>query len=161
LRRAVRGLPPDPRAALHAGVLLGDAADRSGAAHLGARHGAGRGRAVLHRRPVRAVPLRAGAPAVIRVVVAGIPGWTGSAVAEGVRAADDLELVAGVSRSAEYRSVADALDAVPADVVVDFTTVEAVKGNVLAALERGVNAVIGTSGLTADDFAEIDAAARA
>ena len=36
----------------------------------------------------------------------------------------------------------------------------AVKGNTLAAIEAGVAVVIGTSGLTADDFADIDTAAR-
>lgn len=89
---------------------------------------------------------------MIRVVVAGITGWTGSAVAEAIEAAGDLELVAGVSRE----SVADALDATPADVFVDYTHASVVKGNVLAALERGVNVVVGSSGLSADDYAEID-----
>ena len=52
--------------------------------------------------------------AVIRVCVAGVTGWTGSAVAEAVGAATDLELVAGVARSdqASFSSVAEALDAV-------------------------------------------------
>src|SRR5512133_2071496 len=42
-----------------------------------------------------------GYPAAVplRVCVAGVTGWTGSAVAEAVEGADDLELVAGVSRS--------------------------------------------------------------
>ena len=44
--------------------------------------------------------------------------------------------------------------------LIDYTSVEAVKPNTLAAIEAGVAVVIGTSGLTADDFAEIDAAAR-
>jgi 4-hydroxy-tetrahydrodipicolinate reductase len=100
---------------------------------------------------------------MIRVCVAGVTGWTGSAVADAVAAADDLELVAGVARSdpAHYSSVAEALDAVPADVLVDFTHAAAVKGNVLAALERGVGVVVGTSGLTGDDYDEIEAHARA
>jgi 4-hydroxy-tetrahydrodipicolinate reductase len=99
---------------------------------------------------------------VIRVCVAGITGWTGSAVAEAVRAADDLELVAGVSRSdpASYSSVAEALAAVETDVLVDYTHAAAVKANVLAAVERGVGAVVGSSGLTAADYDEIDALAR-
>jgi 4-hydroxy-tetrahydrodipicolinate reductase len=98
----------------------------------------------------------------IRVCVAGVTGWTGSAVAEAVDAADDLELVAGVSRSdpERYSSVAEALDAVDADVLVDYTHASAVRGNVLAALERGAGAVVGSSGLSADDYAEIDARAR-
>ena len=98
----------------------------------------------------------------IRVCVAGVTGWTGSAVAEAVDAADDLELVAGVSRSdpERYSSVAEALDAVEADVVVDYTHASAVRENVLAAVERGVGVVVGSSGLSADDYAEIDAKAH-
>jgi 4-hydroxy-tetrahydrodipicolinate reductase len=98
----------------------------------------------------------------LRVCVAGVTGWTGSAVAEAVDAAADLELVAGVSRSdpTSHSTVAEALNAVPADVLVDYTSAAAVKGNVLAALERGVAVVIGSSGLSAADYAELDARAR-
>ena len=98
----------------------------------------------------------------IRVCIAGVTGWTGSAVADAVRAADDLELVAGVSRSDpdSFSSVAEALEAAPADVLVDYTHAEAVKENVLAAVDRGVNVVVGSSGLSASDYDEIDAAAR-
>ena len=98
----------------------------------------------------------------LRVCVAGVTGWTGRAVAEGVEAADDLELVAGVSRSdpARYATVLEALDTVPADVLVDYTNADAVKGHVLAALERRVAVVVGSSGLSAADFVEIDELAR-
>src|SRR6185312_13757883 len=94
--------------------------------------------------------------------VAGITGWTGGPVAEAVRAADDLELVAGVSRNDPdwYSSVAEALDAVPADVLVDYTHASAVRANVFAALERGVNVVVGSSGLSASDYDSIDSTAR-
>ena len=44
--------------------------------------------------------------------------------------------------------------------LIDYTSHDAVKANTLAAIERGVGVVIGTSGLTAADFEEIDAAAR-
>ena len=99
---------------------------------------------------------------MIRVCVAGVTGWTGSAVAEAVEAAPDLELVAGVARSdpARFSSVAEALDAAPPDVLVDYTHAAVVKENVLAALARGVGVVVGSSGLSADDYAEIDALAR-
>ena len=93
---------------------------------------------------------------MIRVFVAGITGWTGGPVAAAIDASDDLELVGGASRE----SVADALDATPADVLVDYTHATVVKGNVHAALERGVNVVVGSSGLSAGDYAEIDALAR-
>ena len=104
----------------------------------------------------------------LRICVAGATGWTGSAIADAVAAAEDMELRSAVSRSSAggecrgapvYASVSEALDGV--DVMVDFTSHEVVKANVLAAIERGVAVVIGTSGLTADELAEIDAAARA
>ena len=99
---------------------------------------------------------------MIRVCVAGVTGWTGRAIAAAVEAASDLELVAGVSRSdpGSYASVAEALDAVSADVLVDFTHAAVVRGNVLAALERSVNVVVGSSGLSAADYEEIDVLAR-
>jgi 4-hydroxy-tetrahydrodipicolinate reductase len=99
---------------------------------------------------------------VIRVCVAGVTGWTGRPIAAAVEAASDLELVAGVSRSdpASYSTVADALDAVRVDVLVDFTHATAVLGNVLEALERGVNVVVGSSGLSATNYEEIELLAR-
>jgi 4-hydroxy-tetrahydrodipicolinate reductase len=104
---------------------------------------------------------------MIAICIAGATGWTGSALVDGVLAADDLELRSGVARSAAgsdvggapvFASVAEALDGV--DVLIDFTSHEIVKANTLAALGRGVPVVIGTSGLTGPEFAEIDAAAR-
>ncbi len=110
------------------------------------------------------------------VCVAGATGWTGRAVAEAILAADDLELRSGVSRSAAggdlgsawgtgpngvpvYGWVGDALENV--DVLVDYTSHEAVLSNTLAAIDRGVPVVVGSSGLGADDFDQIEAAADA
>lgn len=100
---------------------------------------------------------------MIRVCVAGVTGWTGSAVAAAVDGAEDLELVAGVSRNdpESFSSVAEALDAVTADVLVDYTHATVVKANTLAAIERGVAVVVGSSGMSADDYVEVDAAAQA
>jgi 4-hydroxy-tetrahydrodipicolinate reductase len=105
---------------------------------------------------------RVGEADVIRVCIAGITGWTGAAVADAVRRAGDLELVGGVSRSDpdSYSTVTEALDAVRADVLVDYTSASAVRENVFAALDRGANVVVGSSGLGADDYDSIDAAAR-
>ncbi len=99
---------------------------------------------------------------MIRVCVAGVTGWTGRAIADSVRAADDLELVSGVSRAdaASFSSVGEALEAVEADVLVDYTHASVVGSNVRAAIERGVGVVVGSSGLSAADYAEIDALAR-
>jgi 4-hydroxy-tetrahydrodipicolinate reductase len=104
----------------------------------------------------------------IRICVAGATGWTGSSLLPAIEAAPDLALVGAVARRAagETRagvtvraSVAEALDAAPTDVLVDYTGPETVKANVLAALERRVAVVVGTSGLAAADYDEIGAAA--
>jgi 4-hydroxy-tetrahydrodipicolinate reductase len=104
---------------------------------------------------------------VLNICVAGVTGWTGGAVAEAVAAAEDLSLRSGISRSAAgtelygapvYATVEEALDGV--DVLVEYTSHDAAKAHTLTALERGVSGVIGTSGLTAADFEDIDRAAR-
>jgi 4-hydroxy-tetrahydrodipicolinate reductase len=106
-------------------------------------------------------------PNPLRVCIAGATGWTGRALVPAVVDAPDLELRACVARSSAggelegapiYASVPEALDGV--DVLIDYTAVDVVKANVLAAIEAGVAAVVGTSGMTAEDYAEIDAAAR-
>jgi 4-hydroxy-tetrahydrodipicolinate reductase len=113
---------------------------------------------------------------MISVCFAGITGWTAPPIAAAMVAADDLALASGVSRSAAgqslagvtgldcagsvYATVAEALAAAPADVLVDYTSAAAVRGNAWAAVGTGVHAVIGSSGLTADDYAELDRLAR-
>ena len=111
---------------------------------------------------------------MIAVCIAGATGWTGSALVRAVREADDLELVSAVARSAAGRDLGEALggdalgvpvfakvaDALPGvDVLVDYTSATAVRKNTMAAIDE-VGVVVGSSGLTAEDFAEIDAAAR-
>jgi 4-hydroxy-tetrahydrodipicolinate reductase len=99
---------------------------------------------------------------MLRVLIAGVTGWTGAPLARAVAAAPDLELAAGVARrGADYASVAEALAAAPADVVVDYTSAAAVRANVDAALAAGADVVVGSSGLSETDYAEIDADARA
>src|SRR4051812_14949279 len=111
----------------------------------------------------------------VSVCIAGATGWTGRALVRGVMEAPDLVLGSAVSRSAAGRDLGEALGRDPlgvpvhgavaeaiagVDVLVDYTSATAVKGNALAAIEAGAAVVIGTSGLTAADFAELDAAAR-
>jgi 4-hydroxy-tetrahydrodipicolinate reductase len=112
----------------------------------------------------------------IRICLAGATGWAGSALARGISRTEDLELVAAVSRSQAGRRLADvigeprldclvygsATDALaqPCDVFVEYTSPESAKSHILTAIEHGAHVVVGTSGLTADDFTAIDAAAR-
>jgi 4-hydroxy-tetrahydrodipicolinate reductase len=103
----------------------------------------------------------------LTICVAGVTGWVGAPLADAVAAADDLELRSAVSRSAAgsrvhgapvYERVDDALEGV--DVLIDYTSHDVVKANTRAAIEHGASVVIGSSGLTADDFHEIEDAAR-
>jgi len=102
---------------------------------------------------------------MINICFAGLTGWTAPPILAAIDAADDLMLTSGVSRSAAgqgavYATAAEALAAAPADVLVDFTSAAAVRVNAWTAVQAGVHVVIGTSGLTADDYAELDRLAR-
>jgi 4-hydroxy-tetrahydrodipicolinate reductase len=106
----------------------------------------------------------------IRVCVAGATGKVGTALVKAVAAADDLALVGAVARSAAgtrigsvavRASVAEALDAAPCDVFVDYTRADVVKAHVLVALACGAHVVVGSSGLSDADYADIDVAACA
>lgn len=113
----------------------------------------------------------------IRVVMAGATGWVGKALVPAIAAQQDMALAAAVSRAAAGQdagsatgmaaigtkisaTLGEALEA-PSDVVVDYTKPDVVKEHTLLAVSKGRNVVIGTSGLGAADYAEIDAAARA
>lgn len=112
----------------------------------------------------------------IKVCVAGATGWIGQAVVKEILASNRYRLSGAISRSAEGQDIGTRLGlepvgvslskslshalSQPADVVVDYTSPGSVKGRILEALGRGVRAVIGTSGLTASDYSEIDKMAR-
>lgn len=104
----------------------------------------------------------------LRIILAGATGWVGKPLAEAILAAEDLRLVAAVSRSNAGQqlgpvtvagSVEEALRT-PADVFVDYTSAQAVRGHVLAAIGAGLHVVVGSSGLSDDDYAEIGVAAQ-
>jgi 4-hydroxy-tetrahydrodipicolinate reductase len=144
-------------------------------------HRSRKGRGVLGEGGARAgvvVRMRvSGGAMAVSVCVAGATGWAGRAVAEAVLAAEDLRLRSAVSRSAAGQDLgqawggqqlgvpvfgqvaADALAGV--DVLVEFTSHQSARANTLAALGQRVGVVIGASGLTSEDFAAIDTAARA
>jgi 4-hydroxy-tetrahydrodipicolinate reductase len=112
----------------------------------------------------------------IKVCVAGATGWAGSELSRGMADAGDLALVSAVARrhagetlgavlgesrlTAPVFASVDAALAQPCDVFVEYTRPESAKANILAALEHGAHVVVGTSGLTDEDYAQIDALAR-
>jgi 4-hydroxy-tetrahydrodipicolinate reductase len=113
---------------------------------------------------------------MIKVCLAGATGWAGSELARAIARTADLALVAAVARRHAGRVLgevlgeprltghvhASAAEALvnPCDVFVEYTKPDSAKTNILTALEHRAHVVVGTSGLTEGDFAEIDALAR-
>jgi 4-hydroxy-tetrahydrodipicolinate reductase len=103
---------------------------------------------------------------VIRVGVIGATGKVGSEVCRAVHAAEDLELVAGISMSKAGAKASEALglegsdvvlaedlDAFPTagvEVAVDFTRGDYAPEHVEWAIEHGVHIVVGTTGFEVD-----------
>ncbi len=113
----------------------------------------------------------------IKVCVAGATGWTGSMVTRRILAAPEFQLVGALARRAAGQDVGEALGLAqagvrisasleealqtPTDVLIDYTRADTVKERVLSALDHGARVVIGTSGLAAADYAEIERRAEA
>lgn len=112
----------------------------------------------------------------LKICVAGATGWAGSALSKGIIHAADMELVAGISRSNAGKTIGeilgveglatpifgrieDAFETHP-DVFVEYTKPDSAKHHILSALRNGAHVVVGTSGLSNEDYAEIDEAAK-
>lgn len=112
----------------------------------------------------------------LKVSVAGATGWAGSELCRGIARAADMELVSAMARTSAGKNLGevlgiqglgapvfatadDALRCKP-DVFVEYTKPDVAKQNVLSALRGGAHVVIGTSGLSNDDYAEIDRTAN-
>ena len=112
----------------------------------------------------------------IKICIAGATGWAGSAVTRRILRSGDFHLAGVIARQSVGRDIGEVLgepaagiavastleDALPAqpDVLIDYTTPDSVKARTVAALDHGLRVVVGTSGLTAEDYREIDAQAR-
>jgi len=111
----------------------------------------------------------------IRVVVHGAVGRMGQTLVDTLCREPDLQLVGAIDlKAAEDKLPLPDGSAVPfssdldyilfecqPEVLVDFSTAKAVMPAVRQAAERGVNLVIGTTGLAADDVKEIERLAKA
>lgn len=112
----------------------------------------------------------------LKICVAGATGWAGSELCRGIFGAVDMELVAAVSRNNAgkplgeviglvglttpiFGTAEDALKTSP-DVFVEYTKPDVAKSHVLSALKSGAHVVVGTSGLSNEDYEEIDGMAK-
>lgn len=108
----------------------------------------------------------------VKVCVAGATGWAASELCKAIVLANDIELVAAVSRTNAgkdlnkivglkagkkipvYRTIEEALN-IPCDVLVEYTSYEMAKHHIVTALKKGVNVVVATSGLSDTDYEQI------
>ncbi|MFI5172883.1 MAG: 4-hydroxy-tetrahydrodipicolinate reductase [Chitinophagales bacterium] len=111
-----------------------------------------------------------------KICIAGATGKMGSNLSKAIAESDDMEIVSALARNYTGQNLGDVLniktinaeiydDIVFAlrrkpDILVDFTNADIVKRNVLCAIEEKIPVVIGSSGLTDDDFKEIEFEAK-
>lgn len=106
----------------------------------------------------------------VKICVAGATGWTGSLVTKAILASKEFQLVGAIARQSAGADVGTALGGAPVgikiskaldeitspvDVLIDYTKPDSVKARTLAALGRGIRVVVGTSGMTAEDYEAI------
>ena len=85
---------------------------------------------------------------MISVGVVGAAGRMGQQVCRAVEDADDCELVAAIDLGDPLQQLVDA----GAEVIVDFTVLDAARATLAFAAEQGIHAVVGTTGFTDDDL---------
>jgi len=108
------------------------------------------------------------------VCIAGTTGWTGSVVARHLLQSDEFEVVGALARGTAGNDLGEVLGLEPngltivstldevlatgvrPDVLIDYTKPDTVKARTVSALEQGIRVVVGTSGLAAADYAEIE-----
>jgi 4-hydroxy-tetrahydrodipicolinate reductase len=112
----------------------------------------------------------------LKICVAGATGWAGSALSRGISETADLEIVAALSRKHAgkilggvinikglftpiFGTIEETLETKP-DVFVEYTKPDVAKIHILAALKSGAHVVVGTSGLSNEDYEEINEVAK-
>lgn len=94
---------------------------------------------------------------MIKIAVCGANGKMGQEVVKAVNTADDMTLVAKIDiKDGEFATIMDAKNSVEIDVLIDFTQPKSIYENALYCLNNGINIVIGTTGLSDTQIAEIE-----
>lgn len=88
---------------------------------------------------------------MIKVGVLGATGKVGSAVVAGVEKAGDLQLAAKVSAGDSLQVLVDK----GVDVIVDFTTPNAVMDNLEFCINNGIHCVVGTTGFDDERYQKV------
>ena len=94
---------------------------------------------------------------MINVAVCGSKGNMGTEVVKAVNTDNELNLVAKIDiLNEEYTSIEEALKLQKIDVLVDFTQPKSIYENAIFCINNGINIVIGTTGLSDDEIANLE-----
>lgn len=108
----------------------------------------------------------------LRVCVAGATGWAASALCKEMVVTPDLELVCAVARKSAGQDLNEVLTLntsnripifatleetlnIPYDVLIDYTSPTIAEHHIVTAINNGINVVVGTSGLTDEQYEHI------
>lgn len=93
---------------------------------------------------------------MINIAVCGANGKMGQEVVKAVENAEGMTLAAKIDIfNGEFATIKDAKNSVNIDVLVDFTQPASIYENALYCLNNGINIVIGTTGLSDEQIAEL------
>lgn len=93
---------------------------------------------------------------MIKIAVCGANGKMGQEVIKAVNSADNMTLAARIDiKDGEFATIKDAKNSVDIDVLIDFTQPKSIYENALYCLNNHINIVIGTTGLTDEQIAEL------
>ncbi len=109
-----------------------------------------------------------------KVFVAGATGWAGSEISKAILENSEMTLTGGLSRAHNGNNLAEvlplkndqtvplfdtienAMEHVDFDILVEFTKPQIAKHNIISALKKGKKVIVGTSGLSDEDYEEIE-----
>ncbi|WP_267403102.1 MULTISPECIES: 4-hydroxy-tetrahydrodipicolinate reductase [unclassified Chryseobacterium] len=109
-----------------------------------------------------------------KVLVAGATGWAGSEISKAILENSEMTLTGGLSRAHNGNNLAEvlplendqtvplfdtienAMEHVDFDILVEFTKPQIAKHNIISALKKGKKVIVGTSGLSDEDYEEIE-----
>lgn len=93
---------------------------------------------------------------MINIAVCGANGKMGQEVVKAVNNAEDMTLVAQIDIfNGQFATIKDAKDSVKIDVLIDFTQPASIYENALYCLNNDIKVVIGTTGLSDEQIAEL------
>ena len=93
---------------------------------------------------------------MIKVAVCGANGKMGQEVVKAVTNAEDMTLVAKIDiANGDFTSIEEAKNSVEIDLVIDFTQPSSIYDNAFYCLNNGIKIVIGTTGLSDTQIAEL------